>query len=101
MLFDRHKMQSYYPCEGYKFIHDFIHFDTENDEEHKLVSKIPAGEVISISSPELISDAIYNIMCEQEREHSKYKDDIYNLLAMVFLYRIKNELSHKTSGNIK
>lgn len=38
-IFDKHKIQSYYPCNNKEFIHDYMHFDLENDYEETLFLK--------------------------------------------------------------
>ena len=101
ILFDKHKIQSYRPLPNHKFTHDFIHFDIDTESEKNLILNIPKGEVINLSFPELISDALYNIMCEQEMETTAHKSQILDLLGSIFLYRIKNELTNKTPNNKK
>lgn len=94
IFFDKYKIQSYHPRPSLEFVHDFMHFDLENDYEKFLFSDIPKGELIPVSLPELISDALRTIQTEFNSNFSEYKADILTHLGTVFLYRIKNELQH-------
>ena len=90
IMFDKHKIQSYYPAPQNELLHDYLHFDLESDFERMLFSDIPLGVPINISLPELISDIISDIKKELNNSFSKYKSDILTNLGMIFLYRVKS-----------
>lgn len=95
IIFDKHKIQSYFPKQGLIFCHDFIHFNTENKAEEVLISDIPMGKVIKLSSPELITSVLKEIIGQQRYAESKYKSNILDSLAYAFVYRIKNEVERE------
>ena len=99
IFFDKNHIQSYYPLPPHWFLHDFMHFDLENEQEQYVFSSIPKGTVISISQPKLISSSLADIQAERVRGSSKYHNNILSSLGSVFLHRIKNELHHVVSPN--
>ena len=90
IMFDKHKIQSYYPSSSGGLLHDFIHFDLENDFEKMLFSDIPLGLPLDFSLPDTVSDAIACIKKELNGSFSKYKNNILTNLGIVFLYRVKD-----------
>lgn len=92
IFFSKHKIQSYFPVEDTEFLHDFMHFDLENDFETMLMSSIPKDTVINLSLPNNISEILLEIKNELHGVFVKYKEKILSNLGMVFLYRIKSEL---------
>jgi len=89
ILFGKHMFQSYY-SRGGDFIHDFIHFDTENDYELMTVSEIHMGQLITIPSPDGISGILSQIKSELYITPTKYRNEIITNLCMAFLYRLKS-----------
>ena len=90
ILFDKYKIQSYYPESGQKFLHDYIHFNTESKAEEMLLHGIPMGVKIKIYSPECISNILRGIISELNYENSKYKANILDNLVTAFIYQLKS-----------
>lgn len=94
IFFDKHKIQSYYPLPPNELLHDFLHFDLENDFEKMIFSDIPLGVPINISFPDIISKTLSDIKDELSASFSRYKEDILTNLGLIFLYRIKDEIDY-------
>lgn len=94
IIFDKNKIQSYHPCNNSKFVHDFMHFDSENNYEESLISKIPKGKLLHFSLPHTISNILHEINCELNSPFIKYKKNILTNLGVTFLYRITNEVEN-------
>lgn len=92
ILFDKHRIQSYYPCRPHPFLHDFMHFDLESEQEALILSTIPMGTVISLSHPEWITAAMQELREEQIRGVSAIQNQILSGLGLVFLHRIRREV---------
>ena len=91
VLFDINKIQHYYPVSGEDFLHDFVHFEVETSYENAVVSEIPKGKIISLISPDTLSDSISIIEKEFYFGFSEYKVDILSHLGAAFLLRLKDE----------
>ena len=100
IIFDKYKIQSYFPESGREFCHDFIHFNTESKAEELLLQGIPMGVTIKVSSPYHISNILKDITLELNYANSKYKENILDNLVTAFIYRIKNELEQAYEGGI-
>ena len=94
IMFDKHKIQSYYPVQPYGLLHDFIHFDLETDFEKLLFSDIPLGVPLDFSLPDMISESIACIKKELNGSFSKYKNNILTNLGTFFLYRVKDAIDY-------
>jgi len=91
IIFDKHKIQSYYPANTESFIHDYMHFDLDNDNEKYLLSKIPMGKLLYTSSPNTISSVLLEIKNELKNKYAKYNTEILNSLGTVLLCRLIRE----------
>lgn len=94
IIFDKNKIQSYHPYNNTEFVHDFMHFDSENNYEKSLISKIPKGKLMHFSLPHTISSILYEINYELNSPFIKYKKDILTNLGVIFLCRITNEVEN-------
>lgn len=92
IIFDKHTIQSYYPCNNGEFVHDFMHFDLENDYEKSILEKIPKNKLLLFSLPHTISSVIAEIHNEMNSPFIKYKAELLSTLGCAFLFRIANEL---------
>ncbi len=92
IIFDKYKIQSYYPSNNGEFVHDFMHFDLENDCERLAFEKIPKDKLLHFSLPHTISNVIAEIHHELNSPFIKYKAELLSTLGLAFLYRIANEL---------
>jgi len=92
IFFDRNSVQHYFPLSGHAFVHDFMHFDIENDLEKLLFSDIPKGKILYLTLPERVSKSLEDIRHELLGGLDKYQREILTYLGMIFLYRIKNEM---------
>lgn len=92
ILFNQSGVQDYFPVNGRKFIHDFLHFEPETEAEKALIADIPMDTVLHIALPQLISDVLRTIKAELYYRHS-FQTEILSTLGMLFLYRIKSELT--------
>lgn len=92
IIFDKHKIQSYYPNNNSEFVHDFMHFDLESDDEKFVFSKIPKDKLMHFSLPHTISNVIAEIHNELNSPFIKYKEKVLSTLGLAFLLRIANEL---------
>lgn len=91
ILYDKNKFQHYYPKQGLRFVHDFIHMNPETASEEALLSGIPKGVLMDISFPDAISEILSEIKYEMIHSFYKYKKDIITNLTIALLYRIKSE----------
>ncbi len=89
-VFDKRKIQSYYPLNGTSFLHDYMHFDIETDYEKSVFSEIPLGKLIHIPLPDAISNLLTEIKREIYGDSSRYKHEILTELGLAFLYRLKS-----------
>lgn len=99
IVFDKHKIQSYFGCGEEPLLHDFMHFDFDDDYERLLFSEIPKGELIDAAFPDSISNVLSEIKNEFQSPPNKYKTEILTNLGTAFLYRIKNEAEKATANN--
>ncbi len=99
IFFDKHKIQSYFPLENHEFLHDYMHFDLDNEHEKTFFSEIPKGQLISLSMPYLISGVMIDIKKELYSTFAKYKENVLSNLFSIFLYRIKSELEQTGSSD--
>ncbi len=90
ILFDKHKIQSYY-ADGVEFLHDYMHFDFEDDFEQLIFSTILTDTLITPSDPAHVSDTLAQIKRVFRGAPSKYRAQILTNLGMAFLYIIKSE----------
>ena len=91
ILFDKNKIQHYYPINGEEFLHDFLHFETENGYEDAILSEITKGKVISLISPDTVSESVSSIEKEFYSGFSDYQAEILSHLGVIFLLRLKDE----------
>ena len=101
VIFDKHKIQSYYPCQGQRFIHDFMHFDLETEEETRIFSDIPKDKLLHCVQPNMLSGILNEIKTELSSTFAKYKTELLTNLGTVFLYRIKSELENTGAANVR
>lgn len=101
VIFDRHKIQSYHPCQSQRFIHDFMHFDLETEEEDRLFSDIPKDTLVHCAQPNMLSSIIGEIKTELSSTFAKYKAEMLTNLGTVFLYRIRSELENSVAANVR
>ena len=99
IIFDKHKIQSYFPARGEIFCHDFLHFNTEGRSEAVLLQDIPMGITRKSYSPERLTNILKEIKEALSCANSKYKKDILDRLATAFIYRIKNELAQEVASS--
>ncbi len=92
IIFDKHKIQNYFPSNNGEFVHDFMHFDLENDCEKSIFEKIPKDELLRFSLPHTISSIIAEIHHELNSPFIKHKAELLSTLGLAFLFRIVNEL---------
>lgn len=100
ILFDKYRIQSYFPENGRTFCHDYIHFNTENKAEELLLQGIPMGVTIKLFSPERISNILRGIVSELNYENSEYKTNILDNLVTVFIYQLKSVLEQDSAGGM-
>ncbi len=94
IVFDKGKVQSYYCNNDVEFLHDFMHFDLDNDYEKELFNGIPKGKLITVSLPNAISVILSEIKSEVISGNEKYKTDILTHLGRVFLLRLTSAVSN-------
>lgn len=100
ILFDKNSIQSYYPVNNNLFLHDYMHFDTENDAEEALVSTIPKDVLLFSSFQDSVSDILFQIKKEINSPFTKYKKEALSHLGNTFLYRLKNEMESSSATDI-
>ena len=101
IIFDKHKIQSYFPCDNQQFIHDFIHFDLENHSEEHIFADIPKGTLLHSSRPDTLSSVLTEIKIELSSTFTKYKPQLLTNLGTVFLYRIKSEIENANGVKVR
>ncbi|MBR2474712.1 MAG: helix-turn-helix transcriptional regulator [Clostridia bacterium] len=101
IIFDKYKIQSYFPEKGRKFCHDYIHFNTESKAEERLLQGIPMGVTIKVFSPKRISSILKGIVLELSYASSKYTANILDNLTTVFIYQLKSELERDHASEIE
>ncbi len=88
ILFGRHEKQSYHPRRGFRFLHDYLHFDTETMEEESLLRDLPKGVIFRPTS----SGEVERIMAEISRELKgglpRYRAHTLSALGNLFLCRV-------------
>lgn len=100
ILFDKNSIQSYYPVKNSIFLHDYMHFDTENRTEEALLSTIPKDTILFSSFSDSVSDMLSEIKKELNSPFIKYKNETLSYLGNAFLYRLKNEIESSAAIDI-
>ena len=83
IFFDKHKIQSYYPCNSQTFNHDFLFFDLEDEKETISFDSIPKETIHNVLLPEEIT----SILQEIENVYSKpsdFRTEMLSNLGTVF-----------------
>ena len=88
ILFAPNQPQKYYPRQG-KFVHDFMHFEFENDAQEREFSSIPRSEVIHLFNPTAMSEILSMI---EEEKMSPVADRflLHSLLQSFLLMALKS-----------
>jgi len=89
ILFGRSDLQHYKPTEG-EFVHDYIHFEFENQYEESVFGILPQRTVIRLRLPELLSEVLQKIS-QNFYSAFPYKTEVLNHLGQVFLFYLKQE----------
>ncbi len=88
VLFNKFDPQRYYPSKG-KFVHDFMHFEFENETERKEFSNLPFSTVIHTNNYGELSRILKLILRYFIADSSVDKAIMQNL-GRVFLLMLKN-----------
>lgn len=96
IIFDKYKIQSYFPEIGQEFCHDFIHFNTESKAEEILIHSLPLGIPFMLSYPERITGVLRGIIEERNHADLKYNKNIMDNLAVAFIYLLKSDIERES-----
>lgn len=101
IIFDKYKIQSYFPKDGQRFVHDFMHFDTDSELEASILADIPKGKLFHSTLVSGISSILAEIKSELGGTLPSCKDEILTHLGTAFLYRIKAQIESAGTANVK
>ena len=91
VLFDKFDPQKYYPTEGC-FVHDFIHFDFDNEYEKTEFADYPYSSVIYASNHTELSELL-SIIQRHLLLDSPFDKHVVKSLGDIFLMLLKNNAS--------
>lgn len=88
VLYDKFEYQKYRPTKG-EFVHDFVHFDFDNESEQKEFLSIPFSRVIRADNYEQINN-ILKLMMQHQVSLSPEDKYIADTLGYSFLLMLKS-----------
>ncbi len=91
VLFDKYTAQKYYPTKG-EFVHDFIHFDFDNESEKKEFSSIPFSTVLRMDNHTKVSDTL-SLISHYLLLNSSSSRSIVNHLGHAFLLMVRDSVN--------
>ncbi|MBR6789822.1 MAG: helix-turn-helix transcriptional regulator [Oscillospiraceae bacterium] len=101
ILFDENRIQHYFPAKGAEFLHDFIHFKADTEQEKQLLLDIPKGVPMELSLPDTVSSLLTEIQAELHDVMPEHRSAILDHLTAAFLLRLKKELTREKIDSIR
>ena len=91
ILFDKTGLQDYRPAAQEDFCHDYLHFDIQDEADHRALAGIPMNTPLHLVSPEKVS-LLVAAMDRQLQSASADSDAALSCLVQALLYMVKDAL---------